>query len=416
MKVSRYLWPLALCSAAAMAQLPPGDGPNVVSTSMVEPSPVKFDESLLARLQVPAGFKVEVFAKDMQHVRWIQVAPNGDLYVSRPKQGDVLLLRDANRDGKMDSQTIVAQNIRNVHGLAWRDNKLYMASDKKVLVADVLADGKLATPRVIVDDLPDGSQHPYRTLAFGPDGMLYVTVGSQCNNCVETNLEAATILRMNPDGTARSVYARGVRNTLGFAFSPTTKVLYGFDHGSDDRGDDTPPEELNAYMPNQHYGWPFCWGNRQVDMKQQNDPENSTKADFCPTTEAPVLTYTAHAAPIGFAFYTGNQFPADYRGNAFVAMRGSWNRGQPSGYKVLRVRFDAAGKPVGMEDFATGWLLDTPPANLQQPGTGPQTEQLKARRPAQFGRLAGIAVAADGALLVAEDQNGVIYRISHGSR
>ena len=416
MKVSRYLWPLALCSATAMAQLPPGDGPVVVSTTMAEPSPVKFDESLLARLQVPAGFRIEVFAKDMQHVRWIQVAPNGDLYVSRPKQGDVLLLRDANRDGKMDSQTIVAQNIRNVHGLAWRDNKLYMASDKKVLVADVLADGKLATPRVIVDDLPDGSQHPYRTLAFGPDGMLYVTVGSQCNNCIETNFEAATILRMNQDGTARSVYSRGVRNTLGFAFSPTTQVLYGFDHGSDDRGEDTPPEELNAYLPNKDYGWPFCWGDKQVDMKQQNDPENSTKADFCPTTEAPLLTYTAHAAPIGFAFYTGNQFPADYRGSAFVAMRGSWNRGQPSGYKVLRVRFDAAGKPVGMEDFATGWLLDTPPANLQQPGAGPQSEQLKARRPAQFGRLAGIAVAADGALLIAEDQNGVIYRISHGSR
>ncbi|MBB1600414.1 sorbosone dehydrogenase family protein [Variovorax sp. UMC13] len=420
MTVSRsflaWALPMTLAIAgAASAQLPPGDGPNVVTTTNLEPTPVKFEDSMLQRLRVPAGFSVNVFARNMQHVRWIQPTPNGDLYVSRPKQGDVLLLRDANRDGMMDTQKVVAQNIKNVHGLALRDGKLYMASDKKVLVADVLSDGMLSTPKVIVDDLPDGSQHPYRTLAFGPDGMLYVTVGSQCNNCVETNLEAATVLRMQPDGSARSVYARGLRNTLGFAFNPVGGQLYGFDHGSDDRGDDTPPEELNAILPNKHYGWPFCWGDRQVDMKQQNDPENTTKADFCPTTEAPALTYTAHAAPIGLAFYMGAQFPADYRGSAFVAMRGSWNRGQPSGYKVVRVRFDAAGKPQSIEDFATGWLMDVPPANLQQPGAGTPAEQQKARRPAQFGRLAGVAVANDGALLVAEDQNGVIYRISHGS-
>ena len=416
MKFPRSLLSIALCIAGpVLAQLPPGDGPVVVSTTMVEPSPVKFDPSLLQRLRVPAGFTVNVFASNMQHVRWIQPAPNGDLYVSRPKQSDVLLLRDANRDGVMDMQKVVAQNIRNVHGLALRDSKLYMASDKKVLVADVMADGTLATPKVIVDDLPDGSQHPYRTLAFGPDGMLYVTVGSQCNNCVETNLEAATVLRMQPDGSARSVYARGLRNTLGFAFNPVGGQLYGFDHGSDDRGDDVPPEELNAILPNKHYGWPFCWGDRQVDMKQQNDPENSTRADFCPTTEAPALMYTAHAAPIGMAFYTGTQFPQAYRGSAFVAMRGSWNRGQPSGYKVVRVSFDAAGKPTGIEDFATGWLMDAPPPNLQQPGAGALPEQQKASRPAQFGRLAGVAVANDGALLVAEDQNGVIYRISHGA-
>ena len=404
----------AFCIPVAHAQLPPGDGPNVVTTVMVEPSPVKFEESMLARLKLPAGFKINVFAKDMQHVRWMQVATNGDVYVSRPKQSDVLLLRDTDRDGRMDAEKVVAQNIKNVHGLLLHDNQLFMASDKKVLVAGVQPDGTLGAPRVLVDDLPDGSQHPYRTLAYGADGYLYVTVGSQCNNCIETNPEAATVLRMRPDGSARSVYARGLRNTLGFAFNPVGGTLYGFDHGSDDRGDDIPPEELNAILPNKHYGWPFCWGDRQVDMKQQNDPENSTRADFCPTTEAPQLMTTAHSAPIGMVFYTANQFPAEFRNNAFVAMRGSWNRGQPSGYKVVRVRFDAAGKPQGIEDFITGWLMDAPPPNLLQPGAGPATEQSKAKRPAQFGRLAGLAVAADGSLLIAEDQNGVIYRVSYG--
>lgn len=403
-----------LSGAAALAQLPPGDGPHMASTVMLEPSPVKFDESLLAQLQMPPGFKVNVFARNMQHVRWMQVAANGDVYVSRPKQADVLLLRDADRDGTMDSQKIVAQNIKNVHGLLLHGSQLFMASDKKVLVADVQGDGSLSSPKVLVDDLPDGSQHPYRTLAMGSDGFLYVTVGSQCNNCVETNPETATVLRMRPDGSARSVYARGLRNTLGFAFSPVNGQLYGFDHGSDDRGDDIPPEELNAILPNKHYGWPFCYADRQVDMKQQNDPENSTRADFCPTTEAPLLTYTAHAAPIGLVFYTANQFPADYRNSAFVAMRGSWNRGQPSGYKVVRVRFDTAGKPQAIEDFVSGWLLPSPPPFLQQPGAGPAAEQSKERRPAQFGRLAGLAVAADGSLLIAEDQNGVIYRVSYG--
>ncbi|MDM0032260.1 PQQ-dependent sugar dehydrogenase [Variovorax sp. J22P271] len=415
--MKKHILLIALSSGLpALAQLPPGDGPNPVSTVALEPTPVKFDEALLARLQLPPGFKVNVFAKNLQHARWMNVGPNGDIYLSRPKQGDVLLLRDGNGDGVADFQKIVAQNVKNVHGLARRGQQLFMATDKKVLVADIAADGSLSSPRVLVDDLPDGSQHPYRTLAFGADDMLYVTVGSQCNNCVETNPEAATVLRMRPDGSARTVYARGLRNTLGFAFNPVGGQLYGFDHGSDDRGDDIPPEELNAILPNKHYGWPFCWGDRQVDAKQQNDPENSTKADFCPTTEAPVLSYTAHSAPIGLVFYQGRQFPPDYRNSAFVAMRGSWNRGQPSGFKVVRVRFDAGGKPLGIEDFATGWLMATPPAQLMQPGAGPTAEQMKAGRPAQFGRLSGLAVAADGALLVAEDQNGVIYRITYPGR
>jgi len=410
--------PVALFLLAAAlpagAQLPPGDGPVSVTTNVVEPTPVKFDESMLSMLKAPPGFKVTVFAKDMQNVRWLQPMPNGDVYASRREQGDVILLRDTNRDGVADQRLVVAQNLKWINGLALKDNQLYMVTDKKVVAAPVQPDGTLGASRVLIDDLPEAGQHPNRTLGFGPDGMLYITVGSTCNDCRETGPENATVLRAQPDGRARSVYARGLRNTIGFGWHPQTRAMYGFDHGADHHGDDWPPEELNAIQANKDYGWPFCYADRQVDRQQFNDPVNSTKADFCPTTEGSVLTYAAHAAPIGFVFYQGSQFPAEYRNDAFVAFRGSWNRAQPSGYRVARVRFDAAGKPVGTEDFITGWLQATPPAAARMPGAkAPPAEQARARRPSQFGRLAGLAVAADGSLLIAEDQNGVIYRVTY---
>jgi glucose/arabinose dehydrogenase len=399
------------------AQLPPGDGPVTQTVTVLEPSPVKFQSDMLARLVVPPGFRITVFAQDLQNVRWLLPMPNGDVYASRREQGDVLLLRDSNGDGTVDERKVVAQNLKAAHGLAARGQQLYITSDKKVLMADIQADGTLSTPRVIIDDLPDAGQHPNRTIGIGPDGLLYITVGSTCNDCRDANPENATLLRAQPDGSARSVVARGLRNTIGFGWHPTSGLLYGFDHGSDYHGDDTPPEELNQVRLNSHYGWPFCYGDRQPDAHVFNDPPNTTKADFCPTTQAPALTYTAHAAPIGFAFYTAGQFPIEFRNDAFVAFRGSWNRAQPSGYRVARVRFDGAGRPTAVQDFATGWLVNAPPAPLAQTGaSAPPAEQAKASRPAQFGRLAGLAVAADGSLLVAEDQNGVIYRITYTGR
>lgn len=407
----------AAIGSSAFAQLPPGDGPTAVTGGVLEPTPVRFDETLLGQIRVPAGFSVSVFAKDLLNVRWLVVAPNGDVYASRREQGDVMLLRDTNGDGRADHQVVVLQNAKYAHGLALRDGRLYLVTDKKLMVADVQADGTLSQPNVLVDDLPDAGQHPSRTLAFGPDGLLYLSVGSSCNNCRETNAESATMLRMRPDGSGREVIAQGLRNTIGFDWHPRSGALYGFDHGSDFQGDDEPPEELNAIVANKHYGWPFCWGPRQVTKFQVNEPPQTTKADFCPTTEAPKIQYTAHAAPIGFLFYTGTQFPQDYRGDAFVALRGSWNRSQPSGYNVVRVRFDEAGQPRSTEDFATGWLMSRPPAFATQPGAGaPPAEQAKAMRPAQFGRLAGLAQARDGSLLLAEDQNGVIYRLSYTGR
>lgn len=417
-KTTWRLAPLASALAiatGALAQLPPGDGPVSVTINVVEPSPVKFDDALVSQLRVPPGFRVTVWAKDLGNVRWLQAMPNGDVYASRREQGDIVLLRDTNRDGTVDEKRIVAQNIKWAHGLALRGNQLYIAADKKVLAAEIHADGNLSLPRILIDDLPDAGQHPNRTLAFGPDGLLYITVGSTCNDCRDTNPENATIVRAQPDGQGRHVYAQGLRNTIGFGWHPAGGQLYGFDHGSDYHGDETPPEELNHIQANKHYGWPFCYADKVVDRQVFNDPPNSTKGEFCPTTEGSLLTYSAHAAPIGMAFYTGSMFPQEFRNDAFVAFRGSWNRAQPSGYRVARIRFDASGKPGTIEDFASGWLLATPPANLQQPGPAPApAEAAKAARPAQFGRLAGLAVHADGSLLIAEDQNGVVYRVTYG--
>lgn len=412
---SRYAAVLGatLIAQAVLAQLPPGDGPVPVSATVLEPSPVPYGPTTASRLKAPLGFTVSVFASGLKNVRWLVVAPNGDVYASRREQGDVLLLRDTNGDGRADHQRVVAQNINYAHGLALKDGRLYIVSDKKVFSANVAADGSLDTPRQLVDDLPDAGQHPNRTIAAGPDGWMYVTVGSTCNNCRETHPESATVLRMRPDGSAREVVAAGLRNTIGFDWHPVTGALYGFDHGSDFRGDDQPPEELNEIRPNTHYGWPWCFGERVPDRFQVNEPPNTTKGEFCPTTQAPALAYTAHAAPIGFTFYRGTQFPPEYRTSGFAAMRGSWNRAQPSGFKVVRVVFDAAGRPERIEDFVTGWLV---PPNAALKDAGPRAtdaERAEASRPAQLGRLAGLAVAGDGSLLVAEDQNGVIYRVRY---
>lgn len=228
---------------------------------------------------------------------------------------------------------------------------------------------------------------------IGPDGMLYVTVGSTCNCCVEKNPENATILRARPDGSDRKVFARGLRNTIGFGWHPQTRQLWGMDHGSDWLGDDAPPEELNRLEAGADYGWPFVWGNRQVIPGLESHPKVGRLKDYAARATPPVVGYQAHSAPIQMVFYTGGQFPVEYRNDAFVAMHGSWNRKPSVGYEVVRVRFDKEGKPVGFQKFLTGFLVEDGRAF--------------------FGRPAGLAVTKDGALLVGDDINGVIYRVSY---
>jgi glucose/arabinose dehydrogenase len=368
------------------------------TSATVRPAKREFSEERLKQLRVPQGFTVSVFAQDLENPRGIEVAPNGDVYVAEREAGRVRLLRDTTGDGRADVSRVVAKGLNEgmdgVHGLAIRDNRLYMVTVNALYSAPIQEDGGLGERTQHLDDIPDGGQHPNRTMKWGPDGMLYLSVGSQTNGVPEAG-DTATMMRVNPKDWSKEVYARGLRNTIGFAWHPTGGQFYGLDHNTDHRGNNWPPEEVNRIEEGRHYGWPFCGGDREVDWHVAQNPDgDQDRQSFCAKTEPPVLTYTAHAAPMQMVFYTGNQFPAEYRNDAFVTMRGSWNRNPPIGYEVVRVRFDQKGQPTAIEPFVGGWLIEDGRAH--------------------FGRLMGLAQAADGALLVGDDANGVVYRIAYG--
>jgi len=392
--VSCLLW-IAISTASCAKQAANGNAPSVPAPNIYAsytPRQLAYSDALLARLRLPTGFRVAVFARGVTDARVIALGPNGVIYVSQPDQGQVTALWDHGQ-GYATTRRVVASRLDGVHGLAVRGNQLFLATPTRLYVAAIRADGTLGAPRPILGTLPAGGRHPHRTLGFGPDGLLYLSVGSHCNDCVESNPDYAGILQMRADGSRIRVFCRGLRNTMGFAWHPVSHAMWGMDQGSDYRGPNDPPEELNRLVDGGHYGWPWCYGNRQVDSHTEGHPPGMTKAQLCATTQPSVLNYQAHSSPIQLAFYTGRQFPAAYRNDAFITFHGSWNRSPAVGYKVVRVRFNGKGAPIGFEDFLTGFLTDNGAA--------------------QFGRPAGLAVAPDGVLLVGDDSQGLIYRITY---
>jgi glucose/arabinose dehydrogenase len=365
--------------------------PAAIEGHAFRPEAVEPTDKRVRALKLPEGFRIEKFAEGLGKPRFMAVGPRGQVYVARRDPGDVLMLVDSSGDGRAD---IIERVIRvpEAHGLAVRGNRLFIAGTTRLYSAEIERDGSLSRARIVFDDLPDGGQHPNRTIAFGPDGLLYISVGSSCTACNETNPEHATMLQADPEG--RRIFARGLRNTIGFAWHPATGEMWGMDHGTDWLGDDKPEEELNRIVAGAHYGWPWVNGASDINPWVAEPPGDMTKEDYLALQTPPALGYTAHAAPMGMVFYTGDMFPQEYRGDAFVANRGSWNRKTPAGYNIVRIRFDEAGRPQEFEDFITGFLVDDNQKHIARP--------------------VGLVIARDGSMLISDDSNGVIYRVSYG--
>jgi glucose/arabinose dehydrogenase len=353
--------------------------------------PARAPSADVAAIHLPPGFAIDIFARDVAHARFMTLDPRGTLLVSAPRTGRVVALPDADGDGRADAAVPVAEGLDLPHGLAFLDGRLYVAETGRVVrfEYDPATHRVRGQPAVIVPDLPPRGGHWTRTIAFGPDGQLYVSVGSSCNVCDERDPRRATILRYRPDGSGGRPFATGLRNAVGIAFRPGTAELWATVNGRDWLGDDQPAEYVTRVTEGAFYGWPACHWAPAAGLIP--DPDHGG-ADRCRTVARPSLLYQAHTAPLGLAFYTGAQFPAEYRGSLFVALHGSWNRSVPVGYKVIRVRMDGP-TPVA-EDFATGWLAGT----------------------RYSGRPVDLVVARDGALFVSDDSQGVIYRISYRGR
>ncbi len=317
-------------------------------------------------------------------------AGGGRLYVTRRgEKGDVVLLEDKDGDGVAEAKSIVLK-LPHVHGIAIKGETLYLTTIREVYSAPIKADGTLGELKKLFSELPDAGQHPNRTLAFSPQGELFLSVGSTANSTPEPNKESATLLKLNPDAGKREIFARGLRNTIGFAWHPKTGKLYGMDHGIDYLGDESQKEELNEIKEGKNYGWPFVYEDGKANL--EDDPKETTGLnwdEYAKTCEPSLLTATAHSAPMALIFPSTKQFPADFAGDALVSFHGSWNRAEPKGYSVMRLRFKN-GQPVAFEEFLSGFVDAA----------------------GQFGRPCGLVEWEDGSILVSDDGGGMIYRIA----
>jgi glucose/arabinose dehydrogenase len=340
----------------------------------------------LERVKLPPGFEISIYASGVKDARSLTLGPNGIVFVGSRSAGNVYALVDRNQDGKADEVITLARGLKSPNGVAFRDGALYVAEISRVLRFDAIEQRLTSSSQPVVanDKFPTDGHHGWKFIGFGPDGLLYVPVGAPCNICQRDPDRYAVIMRLRPDGTGLETFARGVRNTVGFDWHPTTKELWFTDNGRDWLGDDSPPDELNrAPRPGMHFGFPYCHGGNIPD------PEFGSKRR-CTEFTAPVQNLGPHVAALGMRFYTGTMFPEAYRQQIFIAEHGSWNRATPIGYRVMLVRLDN-DRAVSYEPFAEGWLHEG----------------------RAWGRPVDVLVMPDGALLVSDDRADVIYRIAY---
>jgi len=339
----------------------------------------------LERIKLPPGFTIEVAAR-VPNARAMTWGERGTLFVGSV-QGRVYAVTLAGSAGGSANVRTIASGLREPAGVAFRDGALYVSAISQIVKFANIERNLDAPPAPVIvsDRFPSDGHHGRKFIAFGPDGKLYVPVGAPCNICEPDTRRYTIITRMNADGSGFEIVARGVRNSVGFDWHPTTKELWFTDNGRDMLGDDVPPCELNhVTKPGQNFGYPYCHGGTIAD------PEYG-RLHACAEFDAPAQNLGPHVAPLGMRFYTGTQFPAAYRNQVFIAEHGSWNRSKKIGYRVTQVTLDAAGNAVSYTPFAQGWL---------------QGESV-------WGRPADVLVAPDGSLLVSDDLAGAIYRIRY---
>ncbi len=341
---------------------------------------------------VPTGFKVNVFAASLNRPRFMAVAPNGDIFVTETGASQVDVLRDPQHTGGAQDREVFVGKLNRPFGIAFHNDYVYIANTDSVVryKYDPNTSKRTGEAEKILD-LPGGGGHFTRTIAFSKDGSkLYISVGSSSNLEIEKDDRRAAVLIADPDGKNSRLFATGLRNAAGLAIEPVTGEPWVSVNERDELGDNLPPDYFTHIVDGGFYGWPYSYIGDNVDSRVK--PQRS---DLVAKAIIPDVLLGAHVAPLQFAFYTGTQFPESYRGGAFIAEHGSWNRAQRSGYQVAFVGFKDGKADADPVPFLTGFVPDPNAKNV-------------------YGRLVGVAVAPDGALLVSDDGNGVIYRITYG--
>ncbi|MHA7831074.1 MAG: PQQ-dependent sugar dehydrogenase [Flagellimonas sp.] len=344
----------------------------------------------LDRLNLPEGFSIALYAENVEGARSMAMGADGTLFVGTRNEGKVYALKDTDGDYKVDENYTIASDLDQPNGVAFKDGALYVAAVSKMFkYTDI--ESQLENPQdpeLIYDDYPTEFHHGWKYIAFGPDDKLYVPVGAPCNICDSATVDKryASITRMDLEGKNREIVAHGVRNTVGFTWHPDTDELWFTDNGRDMMGDDVPPGELNKLTEvGQHFGYPFCHGGTVKDPEFGNQRPCS---DFVP----PVQPLGAHVAALGVKFGKGPMFPEAYRGHAFLAEHGSWNRSSKVGYRITMVKLEN-GEAVSYEPFIDGWLDE---------------ESQEA-----FGRPVDLLFLEDGSLLISDDEGNAIYRVTY---
>jgi glucose/arabinose dehydrogenase len=358
-----------------MSKLAPVAGPPVAAA--LEKLPVD-------KLKVPAGFKVEVYANGLANARSLARGTDGTIFVGTRQVGRVYAITE--KDGKRTVKTI-AEKLHRPNGVAFKDGALFVAELSRVLRYDDI-EKKLDNPpepKVIYEDLPKDEPHGWKFIGIGPDNKLYVPIGSPCNIC-EPPATHGQIRRINLDGSGAEVVARGVRNSVGFDWQPGTGNLWFTDNGRDWLSESVPNDELNRVTKpgEESFGFPYC---HQGDLLDIEHGWGKSCAEFTP----PAAKMGPHSASLGMRFYTGAMFPAQYKNAIFVARHGSWNKTARVGGDIQVVTLSADGSVAKMEDFLTGFLQEN----------------------VYVGRPVDVLVMPDGSLLVSDDYNGAVYRISY---